>query len=274
MLRSRGRHRSRESARLATAGNAALVLAGLLLLWQAIILVFHVPAFMLPGPAAVLHAVLDRSSSLTESFLITATAAAAGLGASIVVGTTVALLFAQSRWLRRMFLPYTILLQTVPIVAIAPLILMWVGPGTVAVTVIAFIICLAPIIANTTQGLIGVDENMVNLFLMQNASAMQVLFKLRLPHALPAMFTGIPHLERHCRHRRHYRRVVCGVSLGRPRRTRAIRSAMRRASYKPTTYSHWYLRRLYWAFFSFSPSMFLEYYFLHNWHESAQRGER
>jgi NitT/TauT family transport system permease protein len=105
----------------------------------------------------------------------------AGLIASIVVGVAIALIFAQSRWVRQMFYPYTLLLQTVPIVAIAPLILMWVGAGTASVTLIAFIISLAPIIANTTQGLISVDENLVHLFLMHNASPAQLLFKLRLP---------------------------------------------------------------------------------------------
>ena len=88
-------------------------------------------------------------------------------------------------------LPVHLLLQTVPIIAIAPLILMWVGAGIPAVTLIAFIISVSPIIANTTQGLISVDENLVHLFLMQNASRMQLLFKLRLPNAVPSLFVGI-----------------------------------------------------------------------------------
>ena len=111
-----------------------------------------------------------RFPSLLTSLAITAEESAGGLVASIVVGVLVALLFAQSRWVRRMLYPYTLLLQTVPIIAIAPLILMWVGAGTPAVTLIAFIISLAPIIANTTQGLISVEENLVHLFLMHNAS--------------------------------------------------------------------------------------------------------
>src|SRR5208283_2256950 len=111
-----------------------------------------------------------------------------GLLASILVGIGTALLFAQSRWVRRMLYPYTLLLQTVPIIAISPLILMWVGAGATAVTLIAFIISLAPIIANVTQGLISADENLVDLFLMHNASAKQILFKLRLPNSVPSMF--------------------------------------------------------------------------------------
>jgi NitT/TauT family transport system permease protein len=259
--------------RFSTALNAAVVLAGLLLLWQAIIYVFRVPAFMLPGPVAVLRVVAERAPSLAQSFLITAVAAAGGLAASIVIGTAIALIFAQSRWLRRMFLPYTILLQTVPIVAIAPLILMWVGPGTFAVTVITFIICLAPVIANTTQGLISVDENMINLFLMQDASSAQILFKLRLPHALPALFTGI--------------RIASGiavigaiigelfagsVSVGRGGLGYSI-------TYAQSQLQTDYLFALVFAatilgFLFFFTAMFAEYYFLHTWHESAQRTER
>ncbi|MGA8477655.1 MAG: ABC transporter permease subunit [Chthoniobacterales bacterium] len=85
----------------------------------------------------------------------------------------IAIVFAQSHWIRRMLYPYTILLQTVPIVAISPLIAMWAGPGTVSVSLITFIICLTPIIANATQGLISVDKNLVSLFAMHNASRTQ-----------------------------------------------------------------------------------------------------
>jgi len=103
----------------------------------------------------------------------------------------VALLFAQWRWLRQLVFPYTVLLQTVPIVAIAPLIINWMGPGMLAVTTVTFVICLAPIIANATQGLISVDENLVHLFVMHRATSAQILFKLRFPNSLPSLFTGI-----------------------------------------------------------------------------------
>src|SRR5271156_5515953 len=136
--------------------NAVAVFAALLALWQIILWVFRVPAYMLPAPWAVARAVGARFPSLLNSLAITAEESAGGLAASVVIGVLVALLFAQSRWVRKMLYPYTLLLQTVPIIAIAPLILMWVGAGIPAVTLIAFIISLAPIIANTTQVLISV----------------------------------------------------------------------------------------------------------------------
>ena len=159
--------------------NALVVFVALLALWQAMIWIFHVAPYMLPTPLAVLHSVIARFSSLLQALSITALEAAGGLAGSIFVGVTVALMFAQSRWLRRMLYPYTLLLQTVPIIAISPLILMWVGAGTPAVALIAFIISLAPIIANATQGLISTDENLVALFLMHNASPHQVLGPIR-----------------------------------------------------------------------------------------------
>src|SRR5271154_4556859 len=177
--------------RLITGANALAVFAALLVIWQLVLWIFKVPPYMLPSPWAVARAVVARFPSLLNSLAITAAESAGGLLASVIVGVLVALFFAQSRWVRRMLYPYTILLQTVPIIAVAPLILMWVGPGTLSVTIVAFIICLAPIIANTTQGLISVEPNLIHLFLMHNASRLQILTRLRLPHAVPSLFVGI-----------------------------------------------------------------------------------
>jgi NitT/TauT family transport system permease protein len=178
-------------SRLAFLGNTIAVFCALLLVWQGIIWVFGVPTYMLPPPLRVAETVVERFPDLWSSLLITLEAAVGGLASSILVGLLIALLFARSRWIRKMFYPYTILLQTVPILAIAPLILMWAGQGLFAVSLITFIICLAPIIANATQGLISVDENLVQLFLMHNASQWEILRKLRVPHSLPYIFVGI-----------------------------------------------------------------------------------
>lgn len=170
----------------------SLILLGCLLgVWQAAVMLYHIPGYILPGPGMVLSTVQPRFGSLLSSFSITAEEAAGGLVASILIGVAVAMVFAQWRWLRQLVYPYTILLQTVPIVAIAPLVILWIGAGIPAVMVVTFIICLAPIIANTTQGLISVDENLVNLFVMHKATPAQIMFKLRLPNATPSFFTGI-----------------------------------------------------------------------------------
>src|ERR1700726_1893817 len=126
--------------RLITLANAAAVFAALLVIWQIILWIFHVPPYMLPSPWAVARAVVSRFPSLVGALAITTAEAGGGLIASVAVGVVIALMFAQSRWVRRMLYPYPILLQTVPIVAIAPLILMWIGPGIFSVMLISFII--------------------------------------------------------------------------------------------------------------------------------------
>ena len=179
------------------------------------------------------------------------------------------MIFAQWRWLRQTLYPYTILLQTVPIVAIAPLIINWVGAGIFSVTVVTFIICLAPIIANTTQGLISVDENLIHLFVMHKATPAQILFKLRLPNAMPNLFTGI--------------RISAGISViggitgelfaG---STRVGEGGLGYAIiYASNQMETSYLFALVFAatvlgFCFFFIVMFLEWLFLHNWHESSR----
>jgi NitT/TauT family transport system permease protein len=255
--------------RLPPIANAVCVFAALLLLWQSVLWIFSVPSFMLPSPWAVAKAVVKRFPALMTSLSITAEEAGGGLIASVIVGVAIALVFAQSRWVRRMLYPYTILLQTVPIVAIAPLILMWVGAGASSVALIAFIISLAPIIANTTQGLVSVDENLIHLFLMHNASSRQLLFKLRLPYAIPSLFVGI--------------RIASGISvIGAI--TGELYAASSRVGVGGLGYSIQYasaqlqtdylfalvLAATVLGFAFFFIVMFLEWYFLHRWHESAR----
>jgi len=258
--------------RAITVLNALAVLAGLVGLWQLILRLFHVPPYMLPSPHSVGHAVRDRYPSLLDSLAITAVESAGGLVASIVVGVLMALVFAQFRWVRKMLYPYTLLLQTVPIIAIAPVVIMWMGAGIPAVVLIAFIISVAPIIANTTQGLISVDENLVHLFLMHNASRRQLLFKLRLPHAVPDLFLGI--------------RIASGIAV-----IGAITgelfagsshvgggglgySILYASSQLQTDYEFALVFAAIVLGFSFLfLVMFLEWYFLHRWHESARAPE-
>jgi NitT/TauT family transport system permease protein len=258
--------------RVITVLNALAVFAALLVLWQLVLWIFHVPSFMLPSPWAVVKALRARFPSLLNSLAITAEESLGGLLASTTVGLLVALVFAQFRWVRKMLLPYTLLLQTVPIIAIAPLIIMWMGAGISAVTLIAFIISLAPIIANTTQGLISVDENLVHLFLMHNASRGQVLFKLRLPHAVPDLFVGV--------------RIASGIAVigaivgelfagsGRVGEGGLGYSILYASSQLQTDYMFALVLAAIVLGFSFLfLVMFLEWYFLHRWHESARAPE-
>ena len=249
--------------------NNLIVLACLLGLWQVVVSLNHVPVYILPGPLVVAHALAERYPSLLNSLLITTEEAVGGLAASIVVGVVVAMLFAQWRWLRQLVYPYTILLQTVPIVALAPPIILWAGAGILSVTIVTFIICLAPIIANTTQGLISVDANLVDLFVMYKATPAQILFKLRLPNALPNLFTGI--------------RISSGISV-----IGALTGELFAGSTQvgvgglgyAITYANNQMETSYMfalvlaatvlGFAFFFIVMFVEWLALHNWHESSR----
>ena len=252
--------------------SGAAISAALLLLWVSVINQLKIQPYMLPKPLAVANAALARFPSLMTSLAITAAAASGGLTAAIAIGVLVAIFFAQSRWLRKLFYPYTILLQTVPIVAVAPLILMWIGSGLFSVGLIAFIICLAPIIANTTQGLISVDRNLVDLFAMNNASRTQIMLKLRLPHAMPALFTGI--------------RISSGIAVIGAITGELFASSSRvgvggigyAIQYANAQLETDYLFALVAAatvlgFTFFFAVMFVEWWFLHNWHESARSSD-
>lgn len=249
--------------------NSVIVMVGLLTLWHVLVIALKVPPYMLPGPLVVGRAVVERFPALLHSLLLTTEAAALGLICSVIAGVAIALIFAQWRGLRRLFFPYTILLQTVPIVAIAPLIIMWAGTGVYSVALIAFIICLAPIIANTTQGLISVEENLIHLFLMHKATSAQILFKLRLPHALPNLFVGI--------------RISAGIAVIGAIIGELFAGSSRvgegglgySITYASAQLETDYLFALVLAatvlgFAFFFIGMFLEWYFLHNWHESSR----
>jgi NitT/TauT family transport system permease protein len=251
------------------AANSVLVFACLLAVWQAIVWLDHLPPYILPGPGLVFQALVARYPSLLNSLWITTEEAAGGLAASILVGVATAMVFAQWHWLRQTLYPYTILLQTVPIVAIAPLIINWVGPGLLSVAIVTFIICLAPIVANTTQGLISVEENLIHLFVMHKASPAQILFKLRLPHATPNLFTGI--------------RIAAGISVigGITGELFAGSSRVGEGGlgyaivYASNQMETSYLFALVLAatvlgFSFFFVVMFFEWLFLRNWHESSR----
>ncbi len=176
---------------------AALVLPPLavflavLAVWHVVTVRFDVPEYVVPPPGGVLDAAVKSGAKLARAAWLTGAAALCGLAVSVVVGVLVAFAFSQARLVRRAFYPYAIFLQTVPIVAIAPVIVIWVGQEFRSVVLVAHIVSLFPIITNTTQGLTSVDRNLLELFRIHNASRLQVLLRLRFPNAVPNTMTGI-----------------------------------------------------------------------------------
>ena len=168
-----------------------LVVFGIVVgLWQACILGFQVKPYLLPSPLAVIQAYWQDASLLARAVVYTGSAALLGFVISLVVGTLIAFAFSQSRILRASGYPYFIFLQTVPIVAIAPLLLIYL-PQHLAVLACAWIVAFFPVLANTTLGLNSIDHNLRDLFRLCGATPLQVLFRLKLPAALPYMLGGL-----------------------------------------------------------------------------------
>ena len=168
-----------------------ILFALVLLVWEGAVRAFAIKPYLLPGPALVGQAIQRDFDKYVQAVRFTGLAALCGLGASLLIGTTVALIFSQSKWIRNSGYPYAIFLQTVPIVAIAPLIVHWCGRGFGSIVLTACIISLFPIIANATAGLINIDPDLLDLFRLNTASRWQVLWKLRFPSAIPALCTGV-----------------------------------------------------------------------------------
>ena len=133
----------------------------------------------------------ERRAELLSGTFTTALSSLIGFGSSVVVGIAVAILLSAFPWIRRAVYPYTLFFQTVPIVAIAPMLVIWCGPGLASVSISAFIVSVFPVIANTLAGLLGTDPAILDLFELYGASPIDRLLKLRLPYALPSIITGL-----------------------------------------------------------------------------------
>jgi NitT/TauT family transport system permease protein len=160
-------------------------------LWQIACTLLAVPKYLVPKPTDVLNAAFNKSDILASSVLSSFTSALIGLSLSIVVGTAVALTLSQSKVLERAIFPCLTVIQTVPFIAYAPMLVIWFGAGENTIVAIVFIISLFPIIANTTAGLTSTDHNLVSMFELYNAGWWQRTLKLRIPAALPYIMTGL-----------------------------------------------------------------------------------
>jgi NitT/TauT family transport system permease protein len=162
-----------------------------LALWEAVVRLEDIPRYVLPGPLLVAETLWTDGPSLLGSLLVTLRITAAALAAATVLGGAIALLFARSHVLEISLFPYAVILQVTPIVAIAPLIIIWVQNTFLALLLCAWLVAFFPIVSNTTLGLNSADRNLVELFRLYGASSWQTLRRLRLPAALPYFLGGL-----------------------------------------------------------------------------------
>ena len=167
---------------------ALLAISGWFLLSET---VYKGRGFLLPGPQEVGAAVLEHAGVLVLATLSTLKEATFGYLLAIVLGIGLAAVLSQSRLLERSIYPYAVLLQTVPVVAVAPLIVLWFGYNEFSVVVISFIMSLFPIVNNTLLGLRSTPGNLIELFALHTRSRFIGFWKLRLPSALPNIIAGL-----------------------------------------------------------------------------------
>jgi len=165
---------------------------GMIIVWCAVNMAMSPDQrFLLPTPGAVARAFVEEGPALWGAALNTGCGALLGFASAVVLSFSLALLLSVSPLVRASFYPYLMILQMTPIIVMAPILILWVGPGLRSVTVITFLICFFPMVVNTTQGLISTDRNLVDFFRMCKASKAQEIFLLRVPAALPYFFTGL-----------------------------------------------------------------------------------
>jgi len=159
--------------------------------WEILVRSQGIPPYILPGPLLVLRTLVTDWHTLYPSLVVTVTITLAALTAATVAGVLIAVLFAQSKWIELSFFPYAVILQVTPVVAIAPLIIIWVKNIPLSLLICAWIIAFFPIVSNTTLGLNSTDHNLLSLFELYGASRRQVFWYLRLPSALPYFLGGL-----------------------------------------------------------------------------------
>jgi NitT/TauT family transport system permease protein len=166
------------------------VLAAGIAAWELVVRINDIPPYVLPGPLAVFQTLIQDWPVLWQSLLTTLLTTLEGFAAAAIGGIALALLFNQSKWLEYSLFPYAVILQVTPVIAVAPLLLIYL-PQHTAVVVCAWIVGFFPVLSNTTLGLNSVDRNLAGLFRLYGASRLQTLRLLKLPAALPFILGGL-----------------------------------------------------------------------------------
>ena len=161
--------------------------------WELFVRAYDIPRFVLPPPSEIWSALLADFPSLMASLWTTLRITLIAFMLAVISGVALAVLFSQSRVVEMMLYPYAVALQVTPVVAIAPLIIIWVGFERInlALLILAWIVAFFPILSNTTLGLRSTDHNLIDLFRLHGASPSQILWRLKLPSALPYLLGGM-----------------------------------------------------------------------------------
>jgi NitT/TauT family transport system permease protein len=248
-----------------------VVLAIVLVLWQVVVSAFAIPPYVLPGPGLVFATLFADGVLLLNSLWVTLSITFEAFAFAAVGGVALAIAFNQWRVFEYSFYPYAVILQVTPIVAIAPLLLIYL-PQPLAVLACAWIVAFFPVLANTTLGLNSVDHNLIALFDLYKASRWQVLWNLKLPAALPQMLAGL----RIAGGLSLIGAVVAEIAAGSAGAGSGLAYRIAESGYRlniPRMFAALLLLSLAGVAIFFALSA-LSYLVLRRWHESAVRRER
>ncbi len=158
--------------------------------WEAVVQLYEVPHYILPAPSAIAAKLVQKRASLWHHTLVTLQEMLLGFGLATTVGITLAVLMFEVPVLERALYPYVIGSQTVPVFAIAPLLVLWLGYGIMSKVFMAAVIVFFPIVLNTLDGLKAADTDTVSLLRVMQANRWQLLWKVQFPSALPFILSG------------------------------------------------------------------------------------
>ena len=168
-----------------------VMLAGMIVLWHVYVTVYQVPHYILPSPLRVAQSLYTDWPVLFRALQVTVEITFSALALALLGGVTIAIIMSQSRLAELAIYPYAVILQVTPIVAIAPLIIIYAPTTHAALLICAFLVAFFPVLSNTTQGLKSTDHNLLNLFELYGATRLQTLLLLKIPNALPYFLVGL-----------------------------------------------------------------------------------
>lgn len=168
-----------------------LIFFGILIAWELFVIIFQMPEYLFPAPTAVAREIIENWSSFLFHTGITMFEAIIGFLIANIVGLIVAISFVYSKTIERGLKPYAIALKTTPTLAMAPVLVLWFGTGIESKIVASALVCFFPILINAVRGMETIDEKALDLFKSLSAGKVQTFLKLRLPNALPYLFSAL-----------------------------------------------------------------------------------
>ena len=185
------RARRRRNERIARVVLPVAVIATTLLVWDLTVRIGGIPHYILPGPGLVMSTLVQDWAILFDALLVTVQITLMALAVAVIGGVGLAILFAQNRWVEMSFYPYAVILQVTPVIAIAPLIFIYVDSRIAGLLICAWIVAFFPVLSNTTLGLRSADHNLQDVFSVYGATRWQRLRHLQIPSALPYFLGGL-----------------------------------------------------------------------------------